>query len=108
MEDVQLEQLITELLRLPSETAAHRAEISRLAARRRELAMVLNDAIGPTLAAKRLGISRSELYARAIAKFMSEEAQVTAALDRVYANDAGKLDPTLGELQRRAHKRVEW
>jgi predicted transcriptional regulator len=58
--------------------------------------------------AKRLGISRSELYARAIAKFMSEEAQVTAALDRVYANDAGKLDPTLGELQRRAHKRVEW
>lgn len=58
--------------------------------------------------AKRLGISRSELYARAIAKFMSEDAQVTAALDRVYANDAGKLDPTLGELQRRAHERVEW
>lgn len=62
MEDVELEQLIRELLRLPSETAAHRAEISRLAARRRELAMVLNDAIGPTLAAKRLGISRQTFW----------------------------------------------
>lgn len=54
--------MIGELLRLPGETAAHRAEISRLAARRRELAMVLNDAIGPTLAAKRLGISRQTFW----------------------------------------------
>jgi hypothetical protein len=62
VEDAELEQLIGELLRLPGETAAHRAEISRLAARRRELAMVLNDAIGPTLAAKRLGISRQTFW----------------------------------------------
>lgn len=62
MEDAELEQLIGELLSLPGETAAHRAEISRLAARRRELAMVLNDAIGPTLAAKRLGISRQTFW----------------------------------------------
>jgi len=62
VEDVELEQLIGELLRLPDETAAHRAEISRLAARRRELAIVLNDAIGPTLAAKRLGISRQTFW----------------------------------------------
>jgi hypothetical protein len=60
--DVELEALIEELLRLPGETEAHRAEISRLAARRRELAMVLNDAIGPTLAAKRLGISRQTFW----------------------------------------------
>jgi hypothetical protein len=62
VEDSELEQLIAELLRLPGETAAHRAEISRLAARRRELAIVLNDAIGPTLAAKRLGISRQTFW----------------------------------------------
>jgi hypothetical protein len=62
MEDQELEQLIAELRRLPDETAAHRAEISRLATRRRELAVVLNDAIGPTLAAKRLGISRQTFW----------------------------------------------
>jgi hypothetical protein len=62
VEDAELEQLVAELLRFPGETAAHRAEISRLAARRRELAMVLNGAIGPTLAAKRLGISRQTLW----------------------------------------------
>jgi hypothetical protein len=62
MEDQELEQLVAELLRLPDETAAHRAEISRLALRRRELALVLNDAIGPTLAAKRLGISRQTFW----------------------------------------------
>jgi hypothetical protein len=62
VEDAELEQLIEELLRLPGETAAHRAEISRLAARRRALAVVLSDAIGPTLAAKRLGISRQTFW----------------------------------------------
>ncbi len=62
MEDAELEQLIGELLRLPGETAAHRAEISRLAAHRRELATALNDAIGPTLAARRLGISRQTFW----------------------------------------------
>jgi hypothetical protein len=62
VEDAELEPLIGELLRLPDETAAHRAEISRLAVRRRELAVVLSDAIGPTLAAKRLGISRQTFW----------------------------------------------
>ena len=62
MEDAAVEQLVEELLRLPGETAAHRAEISRLAARRRVLAVMLNDAIGPTLAAKRLGISRQTFW----------------------------------------------
>ena len=90
MEDAELEKLIGELLRLPGETAAHRAEISRLAARRRELAMVLNDAIGPTLAAKRLGISRQTFWqvlnpekAQAIKRRSSrsrrDDATVTAA-----------------------------
>jgi transcriptional regulator of aromatic amino acid metabolism len=62
MEDFELEQLTRELLRIPGETAVYRVEISRLAARRRELAVVLNDAIGPTLAAKRLGISRQTFW----------------------------------------------
>ena len=86
MEDADLEQLIAELLRLPGETAAHRAEISRLAARRRELALVLNDAIGPTLAAKRLGISRQTFWqvlnpekAQAIKRRSSRSGRVDAA-----------------------------
>jgi predicted DNA-binding protein (UPF0251 family) len=62
MEDQELEELIAELRRLTDETAAHRAEISRLAARRRQLAILLNDAIGPTLAAKQLGISRQTFW----------------------------------------------
>jgi hypothetical protein len=62
MEQHDLEQLVAELLSIPDETAEHRAAISRLAVRRRELAVRLNEAIGPTLAAKRLGISRQTFW----------------------------------------------
>jgi metal-responsive CopG/Arc/MetJ family transcriptional regulator len=58
-------------------------------------------------AAKRLGISRSELYARALAEFLERELEVTLALDRVYSGDEGKVDHVLGALQRRA-TREEW
>ena len=53
-------------------------------------------------AAKRLGISRSELYARALAEFLRRESEVTLALDKVYAREDSKIDPVLGALQRRA------
>ncbi len=53
--------------------------------------------------AKRLGLSRSELYARAIAIYVAKlrADDVTAALDRVYAREQGECDPVLAKLQRR-------
>jgi hypothetical protein len=53
---------VEELLRLPGETAKHRAAISRIAARRRELAERLGEAIGPTKAAQKLGVSRQTFW----------------------------------------------
>ncbi|MGD0440466.1 MAG: hypothetical protein ABSB52_07530 [Acidimicrobiales bacterium] len=57
-----MDQVVKELLRLPAETAKHRAAISRIAARRRELAGRLGEAIGPTKAAQKLGISRQTFW----------------------------------------------
>ena len=57
-----MDQVVKELLRLPGETAKHRAAISRIAARRRELAGRLGEAIGPTKAAQRLGVSRQTFW----------------------------------------------
>ena len=57
-----MDRVVKELLRLPSETAKHRAAISRIAGRRRELAGRLGEAIGPTKAAQRLGVSRQTFW----------------------------------------------
>jgi hypothetical protein len=62
MKGQSVEHLVEELLGIPGETAVHRAEISRLAGRRRVLAGQLSEVIGPTLAAKRLGISRQTFW----------------------------------------------
>jgi metal-responsive CopG/Arc/MetJ family transcriptional regulator len=60
--------------------------------------------------AKRLGISRSELYARAVARFVEEHRgdRVTEALDRLYAEADSTLDPTLARLQAASLPRDEW
>ena len=57
-----MDRVVKELLRLPSETAKHHAAISRIAGRRRELAGRLGEAIGPTKAAQRLGVSRQTFW----------------------------------------------
>jgi hypothetical protein len=62
MEEAELDRLVSELTEIPDQMAAHRAAISDLAGRRRALAEVLRDAIGPTLAAKRLGVSRQTFW----------------------------------------------
>lgn len=51
--------------------------------------------------AKQLGISRSELYARALEAYLAKHraAEITATLDRVYAEDAGRTDTVLAALQ---------
>jgi len=54
--------------------------------------------------ARRLGISRSELYARALARELASEADeiVTARLDAVFGEVDSVLDPLLTSAQRRA------
>lgn len=60
--------------------------------------------------AKRLGISRSQLYATALAEYVAkfQTSKVTERLDAVYARETSRLDPELARAQRRALKRAEW
>ena len=53
--------------------------------------------------AQRLGISRSELYARALAREVASESEdsITARLDAVYAGTDSALDPLVAASQRR-------
>jgi DNA-binding XRE family transcriptional regulator len=62
MDDKEMDRVVRELLRLPGETARHREAISRIAAKRRELAGRLGEAIGPTKAAQKLGVSRQTFW----------------------------------------------
>lgn len=68
-------------------------------------------------AARELGVSRSELYRRALVRFLEEhgDAATTARLDRVHDPEApgtldtpGRLDPVLEALQRASLSREEW
>ncbi len=61
-------------------------------------------------AAKRLGIARSELYARAIGEYLARmrAAHVTEALDAVYAKRRAAVDPVLHAMQLRSLPREDW
>src|ERR1044072_3435741 len=52
------------------------------------------------LAAK-LGVSRSQLYARAVAQFVAQQSEddVTARLNAIYGESGAVLDPELQDLQ---------
>jgi metal-responsive CopG/Arc/MetJ family transcriptional regulator len=60
--------------------------------------------------AKRLGISRSELYSTAITEFLSKHQgrHVTASLDAVYAEEDSSLSPSLIRLQTKSLAHEEW
>jgi metal-responsive CopG/Arc/MetJ family transcriptional regulator len=60
--------------------------------------------------AARLGISRSQLYASAVAEYVAKHrgAKVTERLNTVYATESSQLDPALRRAQRRAAKRATW
>jgi predicted transcriptional regulator len=52
--------------------------------------------------ARRMGISRDELYATAVAEFVArqtKDAEVTARLDRLYAVEDSSLDPVVRRAQ---------
>jgi len=61
--------------------------------------------------ARRLGMSRSELYRVALARYLEhhEDAATTDQLDRVYASTGeSRLDPVLDRLQRASLAREKW
>ncbi len=62
--------------------------------------------------AKRLGVSRSELYRRAMRILLRdhEEDGITEALNEVYGDPAGRarVDPVLERIQCAALPRDEW
>ena len=62
--------------------------------------------------AKRLGLSRSELYQRALQAFLQQHNDdgVTEALDKIYgpASEDGSLDPLLEQLQLASLPKDEW
>ena len=60
--------------------------------------------------AKKLSMSRSQLYATALAEFVRTRvsADVTRRLDEVYARESSALDPVLDDLQRQALDSEDW
>lgn len=60
--------------------------------------------------ARKLGISRSELYARAVAQLVDayNRDEVTARLDAVYADEPSELDPVLAEMQFHVMDHEDW
>ena len=63
-------------------------------------------------AADRLGVSRSELYRRALREFLAgpDVGAVTEALDAVYSKqpEESQLDPVLARLQLASLPHEEW
>ncbi|HWP90940.1 MAG TPA: ribbon-helix-helix domain-containing protein [Thermodesulfobacteriota bacterium] len=59
---------------------------------------------------QRLGISRSELYAKAISSYVQKhrEEGITEALNKVYDKEESSLDPVIENLQFNSLKRNEW
>ena len=60
--------------------------------------------------AKRLGISRSELYAKAVAAFIASQrgAGVKEKLDAIYEVEDSGLDPVLSQWQWLSLPRKDW
>ena len=60
--------------------------------------------------ARRLGVSRSKLYATALAEYLAKHqaAKVTERLNAVYGTQPTQLDEGLARAQRRAVARREW
>jgi metal-responsive CopG/Arc/MetJ family transcriptional regulator len=60
--------------------------------------------------AERLGVSRSHLFATALAEFLAKHQgrKVTARLDAVYSAEASSLDPAVRRAQIRALPKDAW
>jgi metal-responsive CopG/Arc/MetJ family transcriptional regulator len=60
--------------------------------------------------AKRLHMSRSKFYAKAITEYVNAQRthNVTEQLNAVYGKDDSKLDPTLHKLQLKSLAHEDW
>lgn len=60
--------------------------------------------------AERLGVTRSHLFATALAEFVAKHQgrRITARLDAVYEREAAALDPAVRRAQRRAIPPDTW
>jgi metal-responsive CopG/Arc/MetJ family transcriptional regulator len=60
--------------------------------------------------ARKLGLSRSELYARAVEAFLEAHRQegVTAQLNQVYGDQESSLDPALSRMQQVSLQAEDW
>ena len=60
--------------------------------------------------ARKQGISRSELFASALKKYLDERSgdAITRAIDAVYANESSNLDPAILRTQARVIGEESW
>ncbi len=60
--------------------------------------------------AKRLGVTRSRLYSRALERYVgeAEESDATARLNRIYAHESARLAPMLEALQELSIPHEDW
>jgi metal-responsive CopG/Arc/MetJ family transcriptional regulator len=61
-------------------------------------------------AARKLRMSRSELYATALKEFLErrQTSKITERINRVYSKEPSKLDPALHSAQMRSIEREDW
>lgn len=61
-------------------------------------------------AARRLRVSRSELYANAITEYLKrrQDNAITERLNQVYARRSAKVDPGLHRAQMKSLRNEEW
>jgi len=60
--------------------------------------------------AQKLGLSRSELFTRAVVAFLKEKRQenITARLNELYENEPSQLDPLIARIQFASLPEDEW
>jgi metal-responsive CopG/Arc/MetJ family transcriptional regulator len=60
--------------------------------------------------AKRLGMSRSELYSKAVSNYINahKNEAVTKTLDQIYAKEKSGIDPLINVMQLRSLPKEAW
>ena len=60
--------------------------------------------------AKRLGVSRSEFYSKAVSNYIAshQNQAVTRALDQIYQNEPLEIDPVLDVMQLKSLPKEQW
>jgi metal-responsive CopG/Arc/MetJ family transcriptional regulator len=62
------------------------------------------------ITAKKLGISRSSLFARALKEYLEDHnpIEVTKKLDQIYADSSNSLDPIIYQMQSDSISKENW